>query len=147
MLCDDDENAIYSLLGNVAQSLAAQINTDNTLSNPLALITSAQIQIQEAADELRHYVDTLTLDSERLVWVESRISAIQTLARKHQVNDLDLPRKLNSLQQQVRELTSDSYALETIQVARNKAKIAPPIPVSTSSKISAGSVIFCAVII
>jgi DNA repair protein RecN (Recombination protein N) len=118
----DDENAIYSLLGTITQNLSAHTHTDKRLNTPLALITSAQIQIQEAAEELRHYVDALMIDPERLTSIEARIAAIQTLARKHQINDVDLPYKLQSLQQQVRELTSDSYTLETIQEARDKAK-------------------------
>ncbi|HHL18424.1 MAG TPA: DNA repair protein RecN [Thiothrix sp.] len=118
----DDENAIYSLLSTITQNLSAHTHTDTRLKTPLALITSAQIHIQEAAEELRHYVDTLMIDPERLSSIEKRIATIQTLARKHQVNDVDLPYKLQSLQQQVRELTSASYTLETIQEARDKAK-------------------------
>jgi len=118
----DDENSIYSLLGTITQNLSAHTHTDKRLHNPLALITSAQIHLQEAAEELRHYVDTLMIDPERLIAIEARIATIQTLARKHHVNDVDLPYKLQSLQQQVHELTSDSYTLETIKEACDKAK-------------------------
>ena len=69
------------------------------------LLESAQIQVGEARRELLALRDSLELDPERLAEVESRLSAIYTLARKHRVAPSELPR----LQQ---EMSAEAAGLE-----------------------------------
>ncbi len=69
------------------------------------LLESAQIQVDEARRELQALRDGLELDPERLAEVESRLSTIYTLARKHRV----APAELHRLQQ---EMSSEAAGLD-----------------------------------
>ncbi len=116
----EDEQSLYSALGSVIQTLEQQLSLDNDLESPLELLNSAQIQLQEAAEELRHYLDKLNLDPQRLQQVETRMADIQNLARKHHIDAFELPRKLTQLQQELAELNSDEYNLEALQTRLQK---------------------------
>lgn len=118
----EGDNSIYSSLTDVVQTLEQQVNTDQELSTPLELVTSAQIHVQEAAEELRHYLDRVSLDPERLSWVENRIADIQTMARKHHVNDTNLPSRLLDLQQELTKLESDDYDIDALKEKLEKSK-------------------------
>lgn len=50
------------------------------------LINTALIQIEEASNEVRHYLDSVELNPSRLQEVEERLSTAYTLARKHRVD-------------------------------------------------------------
>ena len=64
---------------------------EKLVSNIRELLASADIQIEEARQELRHYGDGLELDPQRLSEVESRLDTINALARKHRVLPEALP--------------------------------------------------------
>ena len=51
---------------------------------------SARLQVEAAADDLRHYLERLDLDPERLAQVEERLSQSYTLARKHRIRPEEL---------------------------------------------------------
>jgi DNA repair protein RecN (Recombination protein N) len=111
----DADESVYSMLSGISQNLEQQARVDADLKEPAELITSAQIQIQEAASLLRHYLDRLELDPERLSWVENRIADIQDMARKHRVDSHKLSAKLVALQTELATLTGDDYDLEALE--------------------------------
>ncbi len=55
------------------------------MSNAATLIESASIQLDEAIDDLRYFVDSFEADPQRLDEVNQRLSDIYALARKHRV--------------------------------------------------------------
>nr|MBA2817244.1 Recombination protein N [Candidatus Pantoea persica] len=61
------------------------------------MLEEAAIHLSEASDELRHYVDRLDLDPNRLYELEQRISRYIALASKHHV----APEGLAELHQQL----------------------------------------------
>ncbi len=79
----DNEPSLYSALGRLIHDLTQQARVDSQLEPSLELLTSAQIQVQEAAAQLRDYAESLDLDPARLQWVENRIADIRSLARKY----------------------------------------------------------------
>ena len=111
----EDEQSLYSTLGGIIQSFEQQLSLDKELATPLELITSAQIQLQEAAEELRHYLDKLKINPQRLIQLENRIADIQTMARKHRIDAEGLPQKLKLLQQDLARLGSDEFNLESLE--------------------------------
>ena len=56
-----------------------------SLGSALELVNSAAIQVEEAFNELRAEQSQLSTDPERLQWVEQRLDALYSIARKHQV--------------------------------------------------------------
>ncbi len=80
------EESETSAAGAVAQALkrleeAARI--DSTLAPVAEALRPAQIAIQEASHELRHYLGNLEADPRRLEEVESRLALIERLKRKY----------------------------------------------------------------
>ncbi len=80
------EESEASASGAVAQALkrledAARI--DSTLAPVAEALRPAQIALQEASHELRHYLGRLEADPRRLEEVESRLALIERLKRKY----------------------------------------------------------------
>ena len=115
-LYDNDEQSIYSSINGVLQQLEEVSQLDSTLKEPLELLKIAQIQIQEATDLLRHYQESVSLDPERLNWLNDRISLIHELSRKHQSSPELLYIKWQSLQKELKELDSDEYDIDALQI-------------------------------
>lgn len=111
----DSEPSLYSILGRLIHDLEAQTSIDPRLQTPHELLASAQIQLQEAAVELRDYAESLDLDPERLQWVENRIADIRNLARKYRVEPQELPARLAQIEAELEQLGGDDYDLEALE--------------------------------
>lgn len=111
----DNEPSLYAILGRLMHDLAQQAQLDNRLEPPLELLTSAQIQVQEASVQLRDYAESLDIDPTRLQAVENRIADIRSFARKYRTDPRLLPEKLLSIQTELAQLGGDDYDLETLE--------------------------------
>ena len=111
----DNEPSLYSTLGRLIHELALQVRVDAQLQTPHELLTSAQIQLQEAASQLRDYAESLDLDPARLQWVENRIADIRNLARKYRTDPLELPARLLSIQTELEQLGCGDYDLDALE--------------------------------
>ena len=89
-LSEDPEQSLLQQLNDIHKQLTEAETVDNSLQNINAMINEAQISLQEAAQELRHYHDGVSLDPERLQFIETRLNDIHSLARKHQVQAEEL---------------------------------------------------------
>lgn len=93
----DGEPDAHSLLTQALAALEEAARHDAALDTSVELLRNAGIEIDEAAAELRHYLDGLQLDPERLDAVESRIAQLQSLARKHRCEPEELADRLDEL--------------------------------------------------
>ena len=121
-LADNEENAIEGMLGQCVNDIQLLSQTDSKLLTVHELLNNAQIQIQEALSELRHYADELDLDPARLVQMETRIGEILQLARKHRTTADELVPLLPSLQTELTHLEHADSRLEDIQKQIKKSK-------------------------
>ncbi|MGK0271018.1 MAG: DNA repair protein RecN (Recombination protein N) [Cocleimonas sp.] len=121
-LYDADEQSIYSNISDVLQGIEAAKSLDSALQEPLELLQNAQIQIQEAADLLRRYHESVELDPERLDWVNQRLSNFHDLARKHQTTPDQLFEKWQLLHEQLASLSGDEYDLDALQESLNQCE-------------------------
>jgi len=103
------------------QQLQRSINalTDLTRYAPdlnaiTSLLTEAQIQIEEGAQQLRRYLNALEADPERLQWLENQIGIIQALSRKHHVPPEQLPELFAQLELELGNLSHGSEQLEAL---------------------------------
>jgi len=120
---DAEEQSIYSSLSEIAQQLNDASQLDPSLKDPLDMLLNAQIQIQEAADSLRHYQESVEHDPERLQQVNNRLSTLHDLSRKHQTSPDQLYEKWQTLHARLTELDSDEYDLDALQKKLDKNKI------------------------
>jgi DNA repair protein RecN (Recombination protein N) len=119
----ENDQSIYSLLASIINELDYHSQSDPKLKAPKELLINAHIQIQEAADLLRHYLDFIELDPKRLQWVENRVSEIHTIAHKYQIQADQLPQKYQSLNDELSLLNSDEYDIDTLQQRQAAAEV------------------------
>ncbi len=101
---DEGDVAVAGQLQQATGRLNDLAGYDNALHPVRELVEGAQIQIAEAARQLRHYRDSLDLDPRRLAQVEDRLQAVHQIARKHRCAPEDLPALRVSLAQRLSEL-------------------------------------------
>lgn len=123
-LDNNDKDAIIHQLNHLTLELQNQGKMDNKLNEVASLLDNAAIQLNEASSELRHYVDSLELDPQRLDWLDERISLIHGLARKHQINPEELVELLPTLKQELDLLQNADIRLENLQHEIDAAALA-----------------------
>ena len=112
-LYNDDQSA-YSLLTQQQRQLTELSAIDHTLNEVVTALDDASIQLSEAAEQLKHYVADIPLDAERLNWIEQRISAIHSVARKHRVEPENLPDVQAQVQQTLDDLENADQRLDEL---------------------------------
>ncbi len=111
-LSENDASLIAQL-----SSLIVKLNQlreyDSGLKETIDLLEPAEIQLQEAAHSLKHYLLKLDLDPERLNQCEQRLNAIHSAARKYRVSPEQLPELLEGAKTRLAALieTADPDAL------------------------------------
>ncbi len=109
-----DAGSAYALVADAAKALQGLSELDPGLVAPSGLVAEAEIQLNEAAADLARYRDRLAPDPERLEWVESRLSSIRELARKHKVEQQALASVCGRLHARVEELGESGESLELL---------------------------------
>lgn len=90
---NENDTSVTSQLNQSLQLLEA----NDKAKSIIELVNNALIQTEEAANELRHYVDKLEINPEKLTEVETRLNLIHDIARKHHIE----PEKLAELQSNI----------------------------------------------
>jgi len=101
---EDSANAI-SMLAEASRSIEAVVDFDEELRSVVELLENATIQLAEAVDVLQRYGDSIDMDPARRDWVEERLDAMQSVARKHRVAAEDLPVLTGNLRAEHDEFT------------------------------------------
>lgn len=118
----ENELAVLEQLRMVLARLHQSLDIDHNLKSPCDLLESAQVQLQEAVYELKHYQQSLDLDPQSLHVVEERITAIHALARKYRILPEAIPELLLELTQRLQTLTNDTDGIgltEAVSAAKH----------------------------
>jgi DNA repair protein RecN (Recombination protein N) len=99
----ESESAALTQIDEIAVDLAHAADTDPALKDAVKLIESASVELREAVTELRHYLQKLDVDPQRLSDLDREISDVQEIARKFRIEPKRLP---EMLQQKRDRLTS-----------------------------------------
>jgi DNA repair protein RecN (Recombination protein N) len=121
-LYDAEQNSVYSTISHLITELTELKSLDPSLAEPLALLTEAQIQVEETSSLLRHYQESLELDPQRLEYVEGRIASLHQMARKHNVTPAELVTKFNDLSSRLASLSGDDYDLDALKDKLEESK-------------------------
>lgn len=89
-LSSNDEGGAISLVQRAQHALSNLPTDDKALAESLTMFQDASIQIEEAANNLRHFVESFELDPNRLADIEDRLSIAYQLARKHRCQPEEL---------------------------------------------------------
>lgn len=121
-ICSDDEQGLSINLHRALHILRALPEKTAALQEAEQLLTSAQIQVQEAQHEIEHHIDGFALDPERLAFVEERLSAIYDIARKHRITPEQLPELIAQLSSELAELQGGDARLDVLEQQVNDAE-------------------------
>ncbi len=121
-----DDDGVAESLASLTSALVSAERIDPALSEARQLIESANVQLGEAAQSLRHYSGKLNLDPERLQLAETRLSSLFSLARKFRLRPEELVTHWQSLEEKFTALAAaqDIDALERECVAAEAALVA-----------------------
>ena len=118
--CGDDEQGLSVNLHRALHILRSLPEKSAALQTAEELLTSAQIQVEEAQHEIDRHIDSFNLDPARLAVVEERLSAIYDLARKHRIQPEELPAFVDKLSVELEQLQGGDAKLDQLaqQVAQ-----------------------------
>lgn len=115
MLCTEDDTSASALVRQALQQLEQLPVEVPALADTIQMLNEAQIQISEAGDNLRHFVDDYDADPARLSEVEERLSAIYQMARKHRIAPETLPELHQSLTDELASLDDGEGSVEKLE--------------------------------
>jgi len=110
---DEQKNVSYQI-NHCINEISSLSELDKNLLPITEMLNSALIQIDEADSELHHYLNSLEIDPQRLHWLDSRISSIHDLSRKHRVETHALYDHIKSLKQQSEQLKNADIHLDKL---------------------------------
>ena len=119
-LSESDE-AMITQLAAITSKLRGLADIDPALSDVLASLEPAEIQLQEASYSLSHYAQRLELDPDRLAQVEKRMDQLHSTARKFRLQPEALPEEHAARRQQLAQLDA-AADLEGLRAVASKAK-------------------------
>ena len=85
------DNDVLSRVDELAGDLGDAAETDPALSDAVALIASASVELREAVTSLRHYLRKLDVDPARLADLDRDIADVQEIARKFRIEPARIP--------------------------------------------------------
>ncbi|WP_286716856.1 DNA repair protein RecN [Thalassolituus sp. UBA2009] len=100
--CYGDDNGELAATQLAYQAITRLDNIDDQhplLNEARELLKQAQIQLEEAGRSLQHYLELVDINPHRLQQVESRLSDLYSMARKHQIQ----PQQLHAYWQEQEE--------------------------------------------
>lgn len=103
-LVDQEQDSAYSILTVTLSELTALVDIEPKFANIVEALNASVVQVDEAAQELRHYLDSTELDPQLLAEVENELSTLHQLARKHHVEVEALPSHYATLRDQLTAL-------------------------------------------
>ena len=92
------------------------------LSSTVDMIEEARIRIEEVDSDVRHSVDAIDVDPERLREVEARLSQIYLLARKHHCEPQELEATFKQLDAELAELAANVVDPEVLEATCKAAE-------------------------
>jgi DNA repair protein RecN (Recombination protein N) len=106
----EGDDALVTRLTQLTQRLKAAAANDPALGAVVALLEPAAVELEEAARALRDYLRRLDLDPAELRRVETRLSAIHDIARRHRVRPEALPALLAETEARLAALAESADA-------------------------------------
>ena len=122
-ICDGDDQCLRALLNHALHLLAELPSSGQSMETVQQLLSDALINVEEAADEVRRYIDTVDLDPERLQQVEERLSIIYEMARKHRVNPADLMDLQHQLSVELEGISDGESQLKRLEEQSRQAEV------------------------
>ena len=117
----DGEQGATRLIHDAISQLETLSEFTPALNSQFEQLQSALIEVQEAANDLHHFSESVELDPERLNAVEERLAELYALAKKHHLNPDELANKHQQLRQELENLSQNFGSLDTLKLEIDQA--------------------------
>lgn len=114
LIYENEQASAHDLLTRARAQLEGLSELDPELAALAGQLSEAEIQISEAADSLRQYLDRDLAEGDSLSQIESRLGAMHDLARKHRVEAGELPALTEQLCEELQTIENADGALEDL---------------------------------
>jgi DNA repair protein RecN (Recombination protein N) len=102
------------MLGQCLHGIQELAHYAHELNEVTALLSEADIQINEAAQQLRRFLENQQADPQQFAYLETQIGVIQNLSRKHKTPPEDLPKLAAQLATELNALSHSSERIEAL---------------------------------
>lgn len=117
----DGEVGATHLVSEAIQQLEQLGEYTPALNAQLSQLQTTLIDLQEAANDIHHFAESVELDPERLNALDERLSALYALAKKYHLSPEDLTNKHQQLQQEFENLNMDGGSLDELKIQIDQA--------------------------
>ena len=121
-LKNDEGSDIYTQLNQVCNQVNTLIENDQTLKSTSQSLEEAFTIINECADDLRHYADSVEIDAEELFQTEERLATIDQISRKHKVTANELTLLHEKLSNELNALTQPECDIDALAAQLEKTE-------------------------
>lgn len=117
----EGKSAIRRQLHQAVQWLSQLPEAEKSIQNARELLNNALIQCEEARDEIRIFDHQIEVDPERLAAVESRISDLHQMAKKHHIDVAELCQFQHKLQEDLLQHQASTERHQKLTIEYQKA--------------------------
>ena len=114
LLYEGDPQSVNQMLSHSVIELTHIARYAPELTDICALLSEAQILTEEAALQLRRFLESQEADPQRMEQLENQIGVVQSLSRKHHVTPDELPDLVGKLEAELDSLTHSGERIETL---------------------------------
>ena len=114
ILYDNDQQSVTQMLGHCIHAIGELSAFANEMTDVGALLTEAEIQIGEAAQQLRRFLENQEADPQQLIRLENQIGIVQNLSRKHKTTPEELPELATQLATELDNISHSSERIESL---------------------------------
>ncbi|MBE0439934.1 MAG: DNA repair protein RecN [Gammaproteobacteria bacterium] len=123
-LYQQEAGCAYDLVSSVLARIEKLRDIEPKFNTIIESLNSAIVHLDDSGNELRHYLEHSDLDPTRLDAVESQLSILHNLARKHHIEIEDLPVHYQKLCDELDQLSNlDTRTIELEQAVSNQRNI------------------------
>jgi DNA repair protein RecN (Recombination protein N) len=122
LLDGDSDFALRRALARAHAELTKLAALDDKLQPLLDMLDNAAIQLDEATDALGRYGQDVDLDPQRYTEVDTHLTHLHELGRRHRLAAVELHGKLIALQSELIELEGAGDALDQLAKQRSQAE-------------------------
>ena len=115
-LYDHEAHSVSARLARSIHALAELCRLAPEFSDSLSLLQEAQVQVKEAALQLRRDLERQESDPAHLDWLEQRLADVHRLARKHQTRPETLSEHYATLKAELESLRSGAESTEKLRL-------------------------------
>ena len=139
---ESDGGSAHDLLGKARAALRNLGEADPGLRPIESLLDEAAINVREAGDSLRRYLEALDMDPARQEEIERRAANLESLARKHHLRAEQLPERAEEIERELAGLDGaqvDIAELMKRDAALNEAYVQAAAALSAARKTAAAT--------